>query len=164
MNTAETARDFYEYALSPDNVAAKANWGVFLKNFIRPEVQRTIGARVRKRMPVGRKIVSSVMAAELFPDRNPPEMLIAESELETHDDLRNKYGRTHPETEPRISGDIFTEQSGKNFFRMDGIMLSIGATTFFGMRSDLNDVIEILLSKGLVPTDAEYKIVPRVNK
>ena len=100
-----------------------------------------------------------LIAAELFPDRNPPEMLIAESESETHDDLRKRHKEAYPDTEPRISGDIVTELGGKKFFKMDGIMVSVGATTFFGVKSELEDVVEILLDMGLVPIDAECKMV-----
>jgi hypothetical protein len=167
MSTVESARTFYKQVLSPDNVIN--NWEFVLEHIIRPEVAMSIGARLMNRgqaryalqmVKEQRKIVSSVLAAEFFPDSNPPKMVVAESELETHDDLRERYKEAHPDTEPRISGDIVTEKGGRKFFKMDRVMVSVGATTLFGMRSKLGDAVEILLGMGLVPIDAECNIVP----
>lgn len=78
------------------------NYNLMIKPFVNREVSLTIGARLNDNEHAWsvakeeRRFIDLVLAAELFPDRNPPEILIAESESETHETLRERYSQTHP--------------------------------------------------------------------
>lgn len=103
------------------------------------------------------ELISSIYAAELFPDRTIPELLIALDELEDHDDLRKRYQLTHPQSEPRISGNIVDVQ-GLQLFTIDPVVVEIGIFTL-PTKKGLPEVIEILLDMGYIPVDPAYRLI-----
>jgi len=102
-----------------------------------------------------RELASKIYSAELFPDREEPKIIKAESEFITHDQLRE----SHPSSETRLSGEVvFTGfEDEMKFFMFD-------AFTRGGVRSQgkatINDVVEYLLGEGYIPVDALFEAIP----
>ena len=99
------------------------------------------------------KVIESMFAAELFPDSTPPRLLVADSMLETHEELREK----HPSTAPRLSGDLIRlKQFPFAFFTMDAITKNVRQLP---TKAQVPQVVEWLLSQNIVPLDAEMNLV-----
>lgn len=98
--------------------------------------------------------IDKVYASEIFPDRNPPEIVIAESMTENHDDIRDR----NPSTEPRLSGEVIHARHLK-FFMLDALFVSeniISTPT----KSTAGEIAKILLDKNFIPVDANFDFIP----
>jgi hypothetical protein len=163
MNRQET-RNIYE-AMSEDVGTPFDNWEITMRELVIREAHILMGSRnsesalllTKDKM----KLVTSTTAAELFPDRTPPELLIALTELEDHDDIRKRHKLTHPFSEPRILGNIVSVQ-GLLLFTIDSVIVGIGKLTL-PTKKNINEVIEILLNLGYIPVDPIFHLITPVD-
>jgi len=154
------ARDFCQ-KIEKDSAVAR-NWQITVELDIDREIQATRGARLKgpvllERIQQLRQMVGSVLAAELFPDSDPPRLIIAETEAETHKTLREKL----PSLEPRISGEIFQLINlDLKFFMIDRLFLRkrIGSN-FPYIKSKLPESVDWLLNQNIVPVDSICDVV-----
>lgn len=100
-------------------------------------------------------IIKSVFAAEVYPDRNPPEIIISGDELDIHDDLHAKY----PSGDTRISGKVVIETTGLSYFMLDPISLAYNITRV-PTTASCTEVANLLLQNGYIPVDSEFEIIP----
>jgi len=162
MNHQET-RNIYE-AMREDVGTPFDNWGILMRELVIREAHILMGSRHSPNPEVAfelaranAKIVTSTTAAELFPDRTMPELLIALTDLEDHDDIRERHKKTHPFNEPRISGNIVSVQ-GLLLFTIDSVIVGIGELTL-PTKKNINEVIEILLNLGYIPVDPIFNLI-----
>lgn len=132
-----------------------------LRKVIGPEIQatktaRATGSSMIEFAPRERKVVKSVLAAELFPDGKTPELIVAEDESETHGTLRGRC----PISGSRLSAEQFTLIDFPNlrFLSLDSVILSADLTKL-PTKMLLPEVVDWLLSKNIIPVDAEYRII-----
>jgi hypothetical protein len=129
------------------------------------EVQELKRRRLRKKngenTTTERRNTTALLSAEFFPDEKPPRLVIAESEDELHEDLRERF----PSKNKRISGEIIkiTNQENFQFFSMDPVDIALGSTNL-PTEADLKEVLEYLLSQNIVPLDAEMRIIQNDNE
>jgi len=139
------------------------NWR-FVAPLIFDEVMQLTGQRLLRRKggePISttRNHITTLLAAELFSDENPPRFVIAESEDEIHEDLRGKF----PSESPRLSGEIIEIKNQQSrFFTIDAIMM--GTAERLPTETQLEEVVEYLLSQNIIPLDAEMNLVLIGNK
>lgn len=94
-----------------------------------------------------------MFAAEFFPDSAPPKLLVADSIMETHQELRER----HPSTAPRLSGDLIKlKQFPFVFFTMDAVTKNVRKLP---TKAQLPQVVEWFLSQNILPIDAEMHLV-----
>lgn len=135
------------------------NWE-FIAPLMNEEVQNLKASRLRKRdgktITNERIYTTALLAAEFFPDEKPPRLVIAESEDELHEDLRERF----PSEGRRISGEIIRATNKENFqfFSMDPIVIKI-KSMYLPTKADLKEVSEYLLSQNIAPLDAEMRII-----
>ena len=83
----------------------------------------------------------------------PPKLLVAESELDTHKELREKY----PSTAPRLSGDLIRlKEFPFAFFTMDAVIEEFRQLP---TKAQVPQVVEWLLSQNIVPLDARMNLI-----
>lgn len=155
----EKARFLHDQLQQPNNF----NWS-FVKEIQFDEVASIRGSRIMGKseddickMIEKLDALESMYAAEIFPDRNPPEIVKADSMADTHEDFRKQ----HNSLEYRLSGDIMV-MGATTFFMLDGICLRdniIQTPT----EATLGDVVDILLDMGCIPVDALFNIIPFQN-
>jgi hypothetical protein len=153
------AEQFYQ--LSQENNLSSRYWQLSRKT-IKDEISDTRGARTHEDSIIlenaqkKRVNITSLYAAELFPDSDPPQLVIAEKESETHEDLREK----NPSSAPRISGELFRLKGDLTcrFFQMDSINLSRHLINVLSERK-LPEIIDWLFNQNIVPVDAENYII-----
>ncbi len=152
-------RDFHAGLLRDESDEFSA-WNI-LKEQLLMEVYRTRGVRLTskdeaqfKKMMSKRTFVTQVRASELFPDRNPPEIIKARSEVEVHNDLRARF----PSQEPRLSGEIVESEVG-NFFLFDTFFVKLGKP-IVPTQASFAEIISFVLDQGLIPVDAGFNIIP----
>ena len=151
------AKNFYENHWK--NPVGEMNWK-FLANEIFQDHSIFISERLRKvKLEFSQpKIIETCFASELFADENPQKLLVAESELDTHDDLREK----NTSTAPRISGDLIKLKNLPfQFFQLDCVM---GTSTALPTNRKLGEVSEWLLSQGIIPLDANFMFIKPQTK
>lgn len=148
-----TAREFCR-AMHP------RNWDV-LQRFIGPEIKATKAARLMggsmiEFAPKSRRHVTSLLAAELYPDRETPELIVGRDESETHEAIRARG----PATEARVSAEQFKLKNLDHieFLSLDPVILEIGVTTL-PTETQLPKVAEWLYDQNIVPVDSEYRIM-----
>lgn len=145
----------------------RSGWQL-VQTMYRSEVLQSRGARLAYKSEEdlhyrlkGREVVSKTLAAELFLDRVPPEIIIAKSELELHDHLRER----NPSQEPRLSGEIvYSVDNGPKFFLLDKFMINGIGGRDPAMLAEAGKAAEFLLEQGYVPVDAEFIILPLPEK
>lgn len=140
------------------------NWEILMRELVMIEAHILMGSRHTPNPKIAlelarenARIVTSTTAAELFPDRTTPELLLALTELEDHNDIRERHKSTHPFNEPRISGNIVNVQ-GLLLFTIDSVVVGIGDLTL-PTKKNINEVIEILLNLGYIPVDPIFHLV-----
>ena len=151
------AKNFYKnHWINP---VAEMNWK-YLSNMILKDhsiftTQRLTKEKLEFSMP---EIIETCFASELFADENPQRLLVAESELDTHDDLREK----NTSTAPRISGDLIKLKILPfQFFQLDCVM---GTLTDLPTNRKLGEVSDWLLSQEIIPLDADFMFIkPQTN-
>lgn len=123
-------------------------------------VARLIGSSMIEFVPKQRELVSTVLAAELFPDYEEPILEIADDEADKHDILRQR----HPSSKPRLSAELYMMKNFPNirFLSLDCVDLARGITT---LRCDknLSEIVEWLLDQNIIPTDANCRIIPEAK-
>lgn len=142
------------YLKHQDNPGALENWS-FLAKVIAADKNLFVVNRVSK---INRefwtdspRVTQAILAAEFFADSTPPQLLIAGSILETHDDLRAK----HPSAAPRVSGDVIHVKNFPfTFFCIDAVDHNCRELP---TKAQLTEVIEWFLSQNIVPLDANMK-------
>jgi len=83
----------------------------------------------------------------------PPKLLVANSIMETHQELRER----HPSTAPRLSGDLIKlKQFPFVFFTMDAVTKNVRKLP---TKAQLPQVVEWFLSQNILPVDAEMHLV-----
>lgn len=156
----ESAQETYQRFLR-DEASFDSGWSIF-KNVLHRDTVLSRGARLTSKNESqlslrlkNRELVEKVLAAELFPNRTPMEIVVANSPLENHDALREKS----PKGEPRLSGEIVSW--GKtNFFVIDGFSVKDNSYFLDHVSKSANDILNFLLDHELVPVDAFFNIVP----
>jgi hypothetical protein len=134
------------------------NWK-FVSPLIIVEMMLLKGARLerskgKESQVKRRQHIDLLLAAEFFPDENPPKLVVAESEDELHADLRERF----PSRASRLSGEILEIRNQQSrFFTIDAI--SMGLTETLSTEATLGEVVEQLLSKDIVPLDAQLNLV-----
>ncbi|MBL7150335.1 hypothetical protein ISS86_00180 [Candidatus Microgenomates bacterium] len=133
----------------------------FIRQSVALEIRRTQIARFREDsfiefVPKTREVVSSVLAAALYPDDKQPTLIVARDESETHEVLRAR----HPASDARLSGEQYTLKGVEQlkFLSLDPVILKIGVTTLPTERQ-LPEVVNWLLDQNIVPVDAEYRLI-----
>jgi hypothetical protein len=130
------------------------NWSILSKLLLR-DVYSSIGRRAIGRERLYTRFLTSFFAAEFFCDENPPRLLVAKSEMESHDDLREQF----PSASPRVSGNVFTMHKFPfRFFSMDCVFLETNVVKLPSQKQ-LSDVVPWFLSHGIVPLDAQMEII-----
>ena len=128
------------------------------------ELARTKGRRPQRefesedelRSDLHRILANKILAAEIYPDRNPPQIIVAESEVELHSDMRAKL-KTTPR-ERRFSGEVVI-LGPATFFSLDAVDLSSDDLTA-PTETPLDQVTDFLLSEGYIPVDANFELIP----
>lgn len=107
--------------------------------------------------PKQRRCVSSLLAAELYPDRKTPELIVGRDESETHETIRAR----RPSSEPHLSAEQFTltNLGHIKFLSLDVVILDIGVTEL-PTEKQLPKVARWLYDQNIVPVDSEYRIIP----
>lgn len=85
----------------------------------------------------------------------PPEIIVSDNELDTHDDLHQK----HPSKDIRISGKVVNDNSNLSYFVLDAISLSNNITKVPTKKS-YTEVANLLLQNDYIPVDSMFEIVP----
>ncbi len=165
MSAEQSPRQFYESCVDKLN-SPEDSWNN-LKFMVLPEIRLTIKSRIQwslgNKEPfdqtlANRRILFSLYAVELFPDGMIPVLEVAKHEHDIHDDLRNIYLGRHPMSEPRLSGNIARlNQMYFKFFLLDEILVNRKSFRL-RTRSQLPQVIDILLNRGFIPTDQEFDL------
>lgn len=160
--TTETAFNVREYylRLTDSEKDPFSAWSMLRRHLLQ-DAQLTRGARLATdnlfslNLSLSRRIfVEKMFAAEIFPDRNPPEIVSAKTELETHEDLRKDTSSK----EPRISGEIVYMKDLK-FFMLDSFSVEHGS--FFVMtKTTPQKVVELLLERNFIPVDSSFNAIP----
>lgn len=134
-----------------------------LQKYIGSEIQNTKNARANRSSLIEfaskeRKIVRSVLAAELFPDGETPVLIVAEDESETHETLWKRG----PASSSSLSAEQFTLKDFPNltFISLDSVTLSADITRL-PTKKQLPEVVDWLLSQDIIPVDAEYQIITK---
>lgn len=131
------------------------SWNFFAEELIEDYIEIR-GTRSVQHEPTGIKHIQSMHACELFCDEFPMRLLVADNEMETHEDLRRK----HPSKNPRVSGEIITIGNfACKFAIMDCVLLSDGQRRL-PTNNQLQQVIPWLISQNIVPLDAKLRIIP----
>ena len=151
--------DFYSRALIQQKQEEYGGWNT-TKVVFADDVQQTRVARLaysdgqefNERLK-NRIIVDKVLAAELFPLDDKPSIVIAETELETHEDIRER----NVSSEKRLSGEVVTVGE-YNYFMVDAFLRTEGPTSLSSELS-INEVADMLLEKGYIPVNANFEII-----
>lgn len=150
----ETAKGLYD--IQKGDQFSQTNWA-FLAEIIFKDKSIFVSNRLHKIAPEFQinspQVTESMLAAELFADSTPPKLLVANSVLETHEELRER----NPSSAPRLSGDLIKlKKFPFHFFTMDAVSKSGGKLP---TKSQLPQVVKWLLGQNIVPLDAEMHIV-----
>jgi hypothetical protein len=110
------------------------------------------------------EVLKTVRAAELFPDEPNPRFFVAWSVSDDHTDVRKLETTIDPslDRKVRISGEVIVLKDETKFFLCDPIQLKTGATELSTGKNYL-EVSNILLDRGYIPVDAEFRILPIDN-
>lgn len=136
------------------NLDLKFEWQ-FVGPLLEKEVVVTRGWRRVGGWKPPRQFANSVLAAEFFPDRWPPELVIAGSEQKTHDDLRAKF----PSTDSRLSGEIIRIGNQPfSLFLMDSVSRR-NNLSFPLIKRPPTEIIAWLYSQNYVPLTALAEII-----
>lgn len=127
-------------------------WGVNMRAHAERKPRKTILESLGPFMD--ESSVLSVFAAEIFPDRNPPAIVISDNEADIHDELRAKY----PSNEPRISAEVIHAIADTQFIRLDPISLRSNLVDV-PTKAPLEKIVRLISENGYIPVDANFEII-----